>query len=72
MIAVYKHVWTSGWLSVLLVLSVAVPSAAQGRRVVDMVRAGDAASEREHDYAGDDATTGVIDDAAQIERAWAR
>jgi hypothetical protein len=51
-----------------LVLSLAVfasssawATPAQGRRVVDVVTLGDARSEREHDYAGDRVTEGVVD-----------
>ena len=46
-------------------------AATQGLRVVDVVNAGDAASEREHDYAGEGATAGVIDGRAYRQaRGW--
>ena len=58
-------------LIALLVLSLAPVAASQGRRVVDVVNAGDAASEREHDYAGEGATAGVIDGRAYRQaRGW--
>jgi hypothetical protein len=46
---------------VLLVASTGLAWAAQGRRVVDVVKVGDPASEREHEYAGEDVTRGVED-----------
>jgi hypothetical protein len=45
----------------LLALSLPSADAAQGRRVVDLVKAGNAASEREHDYDGAGATVEAID-----------
>jgi len=58
-------------LITLLVLSLVPVAASQGLRVVDVVNAGDAASEREHDYAGEGATAGVIDGRAYRQaRGW--
>ena len=51
-------------LITLLVLSLAPVAASQGLRVVDVVKVGDPASEREHDYAGEGATAGAIDGRA--------
>jgi hypothetical protein len=48
-------------LVVLLALWLPLAVAAQGRRVVDVVRAGNAASEREHDYDGAGTTVEAID-----------
>jgi len=48
-------------LVALLVVSLLPAGAAQGRRVVDVVTAGDSASERAHDFAGDCVTGGTID-----------
>jgi hypothetical protein len=47
------------WTSVLLALSATAPLPAQGRRVVDVVKVGDPASERQHGYAGEGVTEGV-------------
>ena len=58
-------------LITLLVLSVAPVAASQGLRVVDVVKVGDPASEREHDYAGEGATAGVLDGRAYRQaRGW--
>jgi hypothetical protein len=48
-------------LVVLPALWLPLAVAAQGRRVVDVVMAGDAASERDHEYEGAGVTEGVID-----------
>ena len=49
-------------LSLTLFASSSVSAApAQGRRVVDVVTMGDGRSEREHDYAGERVTEGVVD-----------
>jgi hypothetical protein len=48
-------------LAVLFALSVTAPLPAQGRRVVDIVKVGDAVNEREHGYAGELVTEGVAD-----------
>jgi hypothetical protein len=48
-------------LVVLLAWSVALTASGQGRRVVDVVRVGDSASEREHDYTGERVSTGLVD-----------
>jgi hypothetical protein len=48
-------------LAVLFALSVTAPLHAQGRRVVDIVKVGDAVNEREHAYAGELVTEGVAD-----------
>jgi hypothetical protein len=45
----------------LLVSPATLAKPAQGRRVVDVVTMGDARSEREHEYAGERETEGVID-----------
>jgi hypothetical protein len=45
----------------LLVVSTAWAAPPQGRRVVDLVTMGDARSEREHEYAGERVTEGVVD-----------
>jgi hypothetical protein len=59
-----------GWLA----CAVAVPTViAQARRVVDVVKVGDARSEREHEYAGDAVTEGVSDGKAfRQARGWLR
>lgn len=46
---------------VVLLAMASAPAAVQGRRVVDLVRVGDEASEQEHEYAGDGVTEGVIE-----------
>jgi hypothetical protein len=61
MTAIYRHAWTSALLPVLLVWLDAAPLATQGRRIVDVVKVGDATSEREHRYAGEGVTEGVAD-----------
>jgi hypothetical protein len=38
-----------------------IAATTQGRRVVDVVTAGDARSEREHDYAGEHVIEGIVD-----------
>jgi hypothetical protein len=48
-------------------------TAGQGRRVVDVVKVGDPASEREHEFAGDGVTDGVADGRAfRQARGWLR
>jgi hypothetical protein len=49
-----------GALAVLLAVGLSSVGAAQGRRVVDLVKIGDLASERAHEYAGADVSEGVI------------
>src|SRR5690349_2023536 len=50
-------------IAILLLCFGAMPGAhtetAQVRRIVDIVRVGDAANERDHDYSGEDVTAGV-------------
>jgi hypothetical protein len=46
---------------VLLAAVMAAGALAQGPRVVDLVKVGDRASEREHEYAGDGVADGIID-----------
>jgi hypothetical protein len=48
-------------LVALLAWSVAPAASGQGRRVVDLVRAGDPASEREHEYTGERASMGLVE-----------
>jgi hypothetical protein len=52
---------TSAWALAVVVSVTAVAEARQGRRVVDVVTMGDARSEREHEYAGERASDGVVD-----------
>ena len=50
------------FLILLLAWGITLPAAkGQGLRVVDRVKAGDAASEREHEYAGEEAIHGIAD-----------
>jgi hypothetical protein len=59
-------------LVVLSCLAAAVP-ASQGRRVADAVIAGDPASEREHEYAGEDVSRGVAEGrSCRDVRGWLR
>ena len=44
-----------------LACPMAIAAPAQGRRVVDVATMGDASSDREHEYAGDRVTEGVVD-----------
>src|SRR6186997_3291455 len=46
-------------LAILLLCFGATPDPPQVRRIVDIVKVGDTASEREHDYAGEDVTAGL-------------
>ena len=46
-------------LAILLLCVGATPEVPQVRRIVDIVRVGDTANERDHDYAGEEVTTGV-------------
>jgi hypothetical protein len=58
---------------VVVLLAGWMPSGAamQGRRVVDVVKVGDPASEREHEYAGEESTAGTVDGRAYRElRGW--
>lgn len=52
---------------------VTVTTAGQGRRLVDTVKVGDARSERDHDYAGERVSEGVIDGRTfRQARGWMR
>jgi hypothetical protein len=56
------HVMRSLGLSLALIsASAAMAAPVQGLRVVDVVTMGDASDEREHDYAGERTTEGVVD-----------
>jgi hypothetical protein len=60
-------------LLVLLTCAIAAAASGQGRRVVDIVTIGDARSERDHDYAGDRVSEGVIDGTTfRQARGWMR
>ncbi|MEO6222469.1 MAG: DUF6805 domain-containing protein [Vicinamibacterales bacterium] len=49
----------SAAIAILLVCLSATAEIHQVRRIVDVVKVGDTASERDHDYAGEEVTTGV-------------
>ena len=60
-------------LLVLLCAAAAPAAGAQGRRVVDLVTVGDRSNEWAHQYAGDEATEGVIDGKSfRQARGWLR
>ena len=46
-------------LAILLLCFGATPDVPQVRRIVDIVKVGDTANERDHDYAGEDVTAGL-------------
>lgn len=46
-------------LAILIVCLCATAGVPQVRRIVDVVKVGDTANERDHDDAGEDVTTGV-------------
>ena len=46
-------------LAILLLCFGAAPDVPQVRRIVDIVKVGDLANERDHDYAGEDVTAGL-------------